>query len=151
MHRQPSVLIVDDLVFVRRMLKGLLRARGYKCYEASSLAQAMDSYHLFRPDLVIVGTLHSGLTSVVAIEAIKRFDPRARVIVCSEDATRSQVIESIRAGAEDFVARPFKQDRFFQAVAGDKPVQEAPAPEEEVAPPTPICGYVPSELDLIAF
>lgn len=151
MHRQPAVLIVDDLVFVRRMLKGLLRARGYKCYEASTLAQAMDSYHLFRPDLVIVGTLHGGLTSVVTIEAIKRFDPLARVIVCSEEATRSQVIESIRAGAEDFVARPFKQERFFRAVAGGKAAPEAPPVEEDVAPPTPICGYVPSELDLIAF
>lgn len=124
MHRQPAVLIVDDLVFVRRMLKGLLRSRGYKCYEASSLAQAMDSYHLFRPDLVIVGRLYSGLTSVVAIEAIKRFDPTARVIVCSQEATRSVVIESIRAGAEDFVARPFKQERFFKAVADAAGVAE---------------------------
>ncbi|MDB5100644.1 MAG: Chemotaxis signal receiving protein CheY [Cyanobacteria bacterium RYN_339] len=150
MHRQPTVLIVDDLVFVRRMLKGLLRQQGFKCYEASSLSQALDSYHLFRPDLVIVGTLHSGMTSVIAIEALKRFDPRARVICCTEEATRSQVIASIRAGAEDFVARPFKQDRFFRAVQGQRPAP-APVEEEEIAPPTPITGYAPTELELIAF
>jgi two-component system chemotaxis response regulator CheY len=147
MHcRQPSVLIVDELVFVRRLIKGLLTHQGFKCYEANTLSQVLDSYHLFRPDLVIMGTLQSGLSSVVGIEALKRFDPCARVICCTEDATRSRVIESIRAGAEDFIVRPFKQDRFIQAVKGFTPRDEEP-----IAPPTPIYDYLPAELDLVAF
>jgi two-component system chemotaxis response regulator CheY len=145
-------LIVDDKVFVRRLLGGLLRQRGLQCHEASTLYQALDNYHLFRPDLVIVGTLQSGISGVVAIEAIKRFDPSARVIVVMEEATRANVVAAIGAGAEDFVARPFQQERFFQAVMGGKELPPS-VPEPVIAwiDQPDQYEYAPSELDLAAF
>lgn len=146
MDRNHSVLVVDELVFVRRTFKGVLRQHGYKCFEASGLAQAMDSYHLFRPGVVVLGKAQGAASMAVAVEAFRRYDPCARVVVCIEEATRSLVLETMRAGAVDFVLRPFKPERLIQAVRGDEPED----PEPEIAPPSSV-DVGDELLDMVAF
>jgi two-component system chemotaxis response regulator CheY len=141
MDRNHSVLVVDELVFVRRTFMGVLRQHGFKCYEASSLAQAMDSYHLFRPGIVVLGKTQGAASVAEGVEAFRRYDPCARVVVCIEEATRSLVLETVRAGAADFVLRPFKPERLILAVRGEEP---------EIAPVAPAESRE-DWLDLVAF
>jgi two-component system, chemotaxis family, chemotaxis protein CheY len=55
-----------------------------------------------------------GLTALKEIIAL---DPGARVIMCSALGQESKVLESIKAGARDFVVKPFQADRVQEAVA----------------------------------
>jgi two-component system, chemotaxis family, chemotaxis protein CheY len=56
---------------------------------------------------------NDGLT---ALKEIIAFDPAARVIMCSALGQESKVLESIKAGARDFVVKPFQADRVIEAV-----------------------------------
>ena len=49
-------------------------------------------------------------------EAIRGDDPAARVVMCSAMGQQSMVIESIQAGARDFIVKPFQPDRVLEAI-----------------------------------
>ena len=57
-----------------------------------------------------------GMKEVEALKAIKSADSNAKVIMCSAMGQQAMVIESIQAGAKDFIVKPFQADRGLEAV-----------------------------------
>ena len=51
-----------------------------------------------------------------ALKEIVALDPSARVIMCSALGQESKVLESIKAGAKDFIVKPFQPDRVLGAI-----------------------------------
>ena len=47
---------------------------------------------------------------------IKKFDPQAKIIMCSAMGQQAMVIESIQSGARDFIVKPFQPDRVLEAI-----------------------------------
>ena len=56
------------------------------------------------------------MDGIEALKGILAADPAARVVMCSALGQEAKVIESIRAGAKDFVVKPFQQDRVLSAI-----------------------------------
>ncbi len=112
-----GVLIVDDIAFFRRSLRGLISGWGWPVAgEAEDGAEAVRLYEALRPDLVILDLHMPGTDGFAALEAIRRLDPRARVVVCSVDSRPDTVTKAVRLGACDFVAKPVAEERLYQAV-----------------------------------
>jgi two-component system chemotaxis response regulator CheY len=53
---------------------------------------------------------------IQAIKEIKKIDPNAKIIVCSAMGQQAMVIESIQAGAKDFIVKPFQANRVIEAL-----------------------------------
>ena len=53
---------------------------------------------------------------IQALKDIKAMDPSAQIIMCSAMGQQAMVIESIQAGAKDFIVKPFQADRVLEAV-----------------------------------
>ena len=53
---------------------------------------------------------------ISAVRGIKKLDSSANVIMCSAMGQQSMVLESIQAGAKDFIVKPFKADRVLEAI-----------------------------------
>lgn len=112
-----NILICDDAAFMRMMIKDILSKNGYNVVgEAENGARAVEKYTELKPDLVLMDITMPEMDGIAALKKIKATDPGATVIMCSAMGQQAMVIESIQAGAKDFIVKPFQPDRVIEAV-----------------------------------
>ena len=112
-----NILICDDAAFMRMMIKDILTKNGYNVAgEAENGAKAVEQYNLLKPDLVLMDITMPEMDGIQALKKIKESDPGAMVIMCSAMGQQAMVIESIQAGAKDFIVKPFNQERIVETV-----------------------------------
>lgn len=112
-----NILIVDDAAFMRMMIKDILTKNGYNVVgEAENGAKAFEKYNEIKPDLVLMDITMPEVDGIQALKNIKTADPGAKIIMCSAMGQQAMVIESIQAGAKDFIVKPFQPDRVLEAV-----------------------------------
>lgn len=113
----PKVLITDDAAFMRMMLKDILSKGGYEIVgEAANGNESVTKYQELKPDLVTMDITMPECDGITALKKIMAADPAAKVIMCSAMGQQAMVIESIQAGAKDFVVKPFQPQRVLEAV-----------------------------------
>lgn len=112
-----NILICDDAAFMRMMIKDILTKNGYNVAgEAENGQKGVEKYNELKPDLVLMDITMPEMDGIQALKAIKANDPGAKVIMCSAMGQQAMVIESIQAGAKDFIVKPFQADRVLEAV-----------------------------------
>jgi two-component system chemotaxis response regulator CheY len=112
-----TVLIVDDVSYVRKTLKQILTARGFRVVgEAENGEEAIKLYQETRPDLVTMDLAMPVLNGVEATREIMKFDPEARVIVLSAMMQENLVADAVIAGARDYILKPFQTDEVMKVI-----------------------------------
>ena len=112
-----NILICDDAAFMRMMIKDILTKNGYTVAgEAENGLKAVEKYAELKPDLVLMDITMPEMDGIQALKGIRAKDPNASVIMCSAMGQQAMVIESIQAGARDFIVKPFQADRVLEAV-----------------------------------
>jgi two-component system chemotaxis response regulator CheY len=113
------VLIVDDAMFMRSMIKDILTNAGgrYEVVgEASNGREAIARYRELQPDLVTMDIVMPQLDGIEATREILKIEPKATVVICSAMGQEALVVESISAGAKDFIVKPFSAERVLQVL-----------------------------------
>lgn len=112
-----NILICDDAAFMRMMIKDILTKNGYNVAgEAENGVKAVEKYKELNPDLVLMDITMPEMDGIQALKEIKSTNAGALVIMCSAMGQQAMVIESIQAGAKDFIVKPFQADRVIEAV-----------------------------------
>lgn len=112
-----NILICDDAAFMRMMIKDILSKNGYNVAgEAENGLKAVEKFKELSPDLVLMDITMPEMDGIAALKEIRKIDAGAKVIMCSAMGQQAMVIESIQAGAKDFIVKPFQQDRVLEAV-----------------------------------
>ncbi|KRE71324.1 response regulator [Paenibacillus sp. Soil750] len=111
------IMIIDDAAFMRALLKDYLSSLGHEIVaEGSNGREAIQLYKRYKPDLVTMDITMPEMDGISALKEIMKFDPRANVIMCSAMGQQQMVLDSIRAGAKDFLVKPFNNERIVEAV-----------------------------------
>lgn len=111
------ILIVDDASFMRMMVKDILLKNNYKIAgEAANGLIAVEMYKKDTPDLVMMDITMPEMDGIEAVKAIREYDSEARIIMCSAMGQQSMVMDAIRAGARDFIVKPFQVERVLDAL-----------------------------------
>ena len=112
-----NILICDDAAFMRMMIKDILTKNGYNVAgEAENGMKAVEKYKEVTPDLVLMDITMPEMDGIQALKEIRKSDAGAKVIMCSAMGQQAMVIESIQAGAKDFIVKPFQAERVLEAV-----------------------------------
>ena len=112
----PSVLVVDDAQFMRLRVKNLLVSEGYDVIEAADGQEAIKTYNIHQPDVVLMDITMPVMDGLEALKAIREQYPDAKVIMCSALGQESTVIQAIKSGAKDFIVKPFQPERVLEAI-----------------------------------
>jgi two-component system chemotaxis response regulator CheY len=111
------VLVVDDAIFMRAMLKDIFSNAGFEVVgEACHGLEAIERYKELKPDLTTMDIVMPLKNGIEATKEIIKQDPKAVIIMCSALGQESLVMEAIEAGASDFVVKPPKAEDVLQVV-----------------------------------
>jgi two-component system, chemotaxis family, chemotaxis protein CheY len=107
-----TVIIADDAPFMRTMLKGIVENMGFEVVaEAGNGDEAVERHLHHRPTLTILDVTMPGSDGVDAARRIVAADPQAVVVMACALGQKEEVLAAIKAGARDFVIKPFETDR----------------------------------------
>ena len=114
------ILVVDDAAFTRGTMSEILKKGGYEvCGEAENGKEAVEMYKRLRPDVVtmdIVMPEIDGMDGIAALRKIIEIDPKARVLMVTAMGQRSLELKSIRAGAKEYIIKPYQPLKVIEAV-----------------------------------
>lgn len=102
----PTILVVEDEPQMRRFIRSSLASNGYKVLEAEKGSEAVTLITSWNPDVIL---LDLGLPDGDGIELTKKIREwnKAPIIVISARGRESDKVESLDAGADDYVTKPF--------------------------------------------
>ncbi|WP_077211623.1 response regulator [Bacillus dakarensis] len=111
------ILIVDDAKFMRLTLTNILMKADHEVVgEGENGLDAIRLYRELQPDLVTLDITMPEMSGLEAVKEIKKEYPQAKIVMCSAMGQQRMVVESIEAGAKDFIVKPFDEGRVLEAI-----------------------------------
>ncbi len=110
------VLVVDDEENIRLVLRTLLRKHGYEVEVADNGATALALVDSFGPDVILTDVRMPRLGGLDLLAALRAKQSSATVIVMSAYGNVDLALEAMKAGAYDYVGKPFKPDEIVLAL-----------------------------------
>ncbi len=101
-----TVLAIDDDELVRRAFRRVLLQRGYVVLEAPDGQSGLDVFRVQRPDAVLLDLRMPGIDGLDVLSTLVLEAPETPVVVISGEGTMTDVVQALRRGAWDFVAKP---------------------------------------------
>ena len=111
-----KVMVVDDAAFMRLRACKVLQDNGHDVIQAENGAEAVRQYAEHRPDAVLMDITMPEMDGLAALKEIRKLDPTARVAMVTAMGQQAIVMEALKAGAKDFVLKPFQPDRVLGAL-----------------------------------
>jgi DNA-binding transcriptional MerR regulator len=117
--KDNTVLIVDDVAFMRQILTDILQQHGYAVVgEARTGDEGVRMFNQLQPSLVVMDIhMPEGMDGIQAAQLIIESNPDARIAMLSARAQMDNILGSIRAGAQAFVAKPFQAPQLLDALS----------------------------------
>jgi two-component system response regulator AtoC len=110
------VLVVDDEENIRLVLRTLLKRHGYQVETADSGDQALRMLEAFGPDVILTDVRMPKMGGLDLLGTLKAKGNQATVIVMSAYGDVDQAIDALKAGAYDYIQKPFKPDEVVLAL-----------------------------------
>ncbi|MFH6786408.1 nitrogen assimilation response regulator NtrX [Methylobacterium sp. MA0201] len=110
-----DILIVDDEADIRELVAGILDDEGHRTRTAGSSDEALSAIEARRPHLVFLDIWLQGsrLDGLQVLDVIKAQAPDLPVVMISGHGNIETAVSAIKAGAYDFIEKPFKADRLI--------------------------------------
>ena len=113
-----NVLIVDDSRTSRRVLRDILERAGYTIVgEAVNGQEGFDEYMKLKPDVVTMDITMPVLDGIDSLKLIREADPNAKVVMITAAGQKHKMMEAVKLGAAEFVAKPFVEESVVDAIS----------------------------------
>jgi two-component system chemotaxis response regulator CheY len=113
-NARSGIMIVDDSRFSRNILKDILKNEGYMVVgEAGDGFEAIEMARDKRPEYIFMDVEMPRLDGLGAIPKILEMDPDIHIIMCTALGQKKIIVEAAKAGAKDYVIKPYKKENIM--------------------------------------
>ncbi len=103
-----TVLVVDDILFVRKTLVKILTQAHYQVVgEAADGREAVALFKRLKPSAVTMDLVMPTMNGIEASRQIVKYDPEAKIVMITAMGQESLIMEALNAGVKDYVLKPF--------------------------------------------
>ena len=110
--KTPTLLVVDDDAVTFSLIERLATEMGFVVVREVSGRAALDALSVLRPDGAIVNVGLSDIDGLRMLREIQAVDPQSQVILMTDSGTIGSAVDAIKAGALDYISKPFEVERF---------------------------------------
>lgn len=127
-----KILVVDDEAQITRVLRTSLRAHRYEIRTAADGVSALDTFHDWKPDLIITDLQMPEMNGIELCREIRKIS-NIPIIVLSVKGEEKTKVEALDAGADDYITKPFGIEELLARVRAtlrrfsSNPAEEIPS------------------------
>ena len=114
---EGSILVVDDEPHIRESVAKALARSGYEVRTAANAFQALEELGNQSVDLVLCDIRMPEMDGMQLLSKIKESDPSIAVVMITGYGSIESAVSAIKAGADDYVTKPFRSHELRTAVA----------------------------------
>ncbi|MCJ7617891.1 MAG: response regulator [Desulfobacterales bacterium] len=104
-----KVLVADDSALMRHVLVKTLTEGGVQTVvQAFDGAMAVEKVAEENPDLVLMDWIMPNMTGIEAVRKIRASGNKVPIIMCTTEGEQNRIVDAIKAGANNFVVKPFE-------------------------------------------
>ncbi|MCT2338429.1 MtrAB system response regulator MtrA [Corynebacterium sp. p3-SID1056] len=125
---QPKILVVDDDPAINEMLTIVLEAEGFDTSSVQDGAEAVEAFHTYEPDLILLDLMLPGVNGIDICREIRRTSAVPIVMLTAKTDT-VDVVLGLESGADDYITKPFKPKELIARIrarlrrADDEPAE----------------------------
>jgi len=109
----PLILVVEDDKNISRATRAMLELEGYRVYTAETLADGKSLTEKYKPDLIILDILLPDGNGLDYCRTLRSHNNGGRILFLSALNTHEDVINGLRAGGDDYLAKPYLTDELL--------------------------------------
>lgn len=115
---KPTVMIVDDALFMRKVMRGILEDNGFQVVaEAASGIETMRKLHDHTPDIIILDIILPDANGLDLLKSIFSASPSSRIAICSAIGQEPVIKKALDLGAGAFIQKPLTPEKVIAALA----------------------------------
>ena len=127
-HR-GKILVVDDDASLSEMLTIVLRQEGFDAHLVERGDEALEAFHAYRPDVVLLDLMLPGKDGIDVCREI-RAESGVPIVMLTAKGDTVDVVVGLESGADDYVVKPFKPKELVARIRARLRRSEEPAPEQ---------------------
>jgi two-component system, repressor protein LuxO len=112
-----TILVVEDTPSLQTIYRSVLTAEGYAVVMAGTAAEGLAQFRQHSPHVVLLDLILPDTDGLDLLRTILAEAPRACIIAMTANSSVSKAVEAMRAGAYDFLVKPFAEDRFLSSIS----------------------------------
>ena len=128
-NQRPNVLLIEDMPSLQLVYKSVLMSAGHVVRVAGTAADGMAQFIEAVPDVVLLDLVLPDRDGLDVMQDMLALHPETAVIVITANGSINKAVEAMRAGAHEFLVKPFDEQRFLGAVenaASDRELRRSP-------------------------
>ncbi|HDR29067.1 sigma-54-dependent transcriptional regulator [Rhodovulum sp.] len=112
----PPLLLIEDTPSLQMVYESVLRGAGHAVVSAPTAAEGLERFRELHPAVVLLDLMLPDRPGQAVLQDILAAAPETRVIVITANGSINRAVEAMRAGAYEFLLKPFNEQRFLHAV-----------------------------------
>lgn len=112
-----KLLIVDDVLLNCMFLQELLEPLGFEVHAVQTGQAALEQATTWQPDLILMDVVMPGKSGIETTQELRAQGWTRPILAVSASVLKSDIEQTLKAGYDDFVSKPVKMERLFDALA----------------------------------